>query len=134
MCFGSTTLLIHTCFDQLPEPHMLLPLVKRIYYSLYMISLPLMLLFIYGHHFAGLTRRLSNASSLGSMEESFYLQASLDSSDTLSERRNPGEPTMSSYYIKSMTPNVFEAALRQKEGELASYMSRLVWIEILNHS
>ncbi|KVH97984.1 TATA element modulatory factor 1 DNA binding, partial [Cynara cardunculus var. scolymus] len=41
--------------------------------------------------------------------------ASLDSSDTFSERRNPGEPTMNSYYLKSMTPNAFEAALRQKE-------------------
>ncbi|PWA55034.1 golgin candidate 5 [Artemisia annua] len=43
----------------------------------------------------GLARRLSNASSVSSMEESFYLQASLDSSDTLSERQNPGEPTLS---------------------------------------
>lgn len=61
------------------------------------------------------------------MEESYFLQASLDSSDGFSERRNPGETTMSPYYIRSMTPNAFEAALRQKEGELASYMSRLVW-------
>ncbi|KAI3802701.1 hypothetical protein L1987_30842 [Smallanthus sonchifolius] len=82
----------------------------------------------------GLTRRLSNASSLGSMEESFYLQASLDSSDTLSERRNHGEPIMSSYYLKSMTPNAFEAALRQKEGELASYMSRLASMESIRDS
>ncbi|KAI7748649.1 hypothetical protein M8C21_012449, partial [Ambrosia artemisiifolia] len=70
----------------------------------------------------GLSRRLSSAGSLSSMEESFYLQASLDSSDTLSERRNPGE---TSYYLKSKTPNALEAALRHKEGELASYMSRL---------
>ncbi|KAF5808059.1 putative TATA element modulatory factor 1, TATA binding protein [Helianthus annuus] len=82
----------------------------------------------------GLARRLSNASSLGSMEESFYLQASLDSSDTLSERRNNGEPIMSSYYLKSMTPNAFEAALRQKEGELASYMSRLASMESIRDS
>ncbi|XP_076921572.1 golgin candidate 5-like [Bidens hawaiensis] len=82
----------------------------------------------------GLTRRLSNASSLGSMEESFYLQASLDSSDTLSERRNHGEPFMNSYYLKSMTPNAFEAALRQKEGELASYMSRLASMEAIRDS
>jgi hypothetical protein len=33
---------------------------------------------------------------------------------------------MSPYYMKSMTPSAFESALRQKEGELASYMSRLV--------
>ncbi|KVH92941.1 hypothetical protein Ccrd_004978 [Cynara cardunculus var. scolymus] len=71
----------------------------------------------------GLSRRLSSAGSLSSMEESFYLQASLDSSDNFSERRNLGEST---YYLKSKTPNAFEAALRQKEGELASYMSRLL--------
>ncbi|KAJ0515176.1 putative TATA element modulatory factor 1, TATA binding protein [Helianthus annuus] len=79
----------------------------------------------------GLTRRLSSASSLSSMEESFYLQASLDSSDTLSERRNAGE---TSYYLKSKTPNAFEAALRQKEGELASYMSRLASMESIRDS
>ncbi|KAI7725732.1 hypothetical protein M8C21_016611 [Ambrosia artemisiifolia] len=79
----------------------------------------------------GLTRRLSSASSLSSMEESFYLQASLDSSDTLSERRNTGE---TSYYLKSKTPNAFEAALRQKEGELASYMSRLASMEAIRDS
>lgn len=62
------------------------------------------------------------------MEESYFLQASLDSSDNLSERRNVGEGGLSPFYVKSMTPNAFEAALRQKEGELASYMSRLVWI------
>ncbi|KAI3512613.1 hypothetical protein L1887_19929 [Cichorium endivia] len=82
----------------------------------------------------GLSRRLSNASSLGSMEESFYLQTSLDSSDSFSERRNPGEPTMSSYYLKSVTPNAFEAALRHKEGELASYMSRLASMESIRDS
>ncbi|XP_035836704.1 golgin candidate 5 isoform X2 [Helianthus annuus] len=79
----------------------------------------------------GLTRRLSSASSLSSMEESFYLQASLDSSDTLSERRNPGE---TSYYLKSKTPNALEAALRHKEGELASYMSRLASMESIRDS
>lgn len=62
------------------------------------------------------------------MEESYFLQASLDSSNSFSERRNAGEATMSPYYMKSMTPSAFEASLRQKEGELASYMSRLVWI------
>lgn len=74
-----------------------------------------------------LSRKLSSASSLGSMEESYFLQASLDSSDSFSERRNAGELTMNPYFMKSMTPSAFEAALRQKEGELASYMSRLVW-------
>nr|GEV18867.1 golgin candidate 5 [Tanacetum cinerariifolium] len=82
----------------------------------------------------GLARRLSNASSVSSMEEIFYLQASLDSSDTLSERQNPGEPTLSSYHLKSKTPNAYEAALRQKEGELASYMSRLASMESIRDS
>lgn len=71
-------------------------------------------------------RRLSSASSLGSMEEGYFLQASLDS-DSQPGRRNTGE-TMNPYYMKSMTPSAFEATLRQKEGELASYMSRLVSI------
>lgn len=62
------------------------------------------------------------------MEESHFLQASLDSSDNLSERRNLAEATVSPYYMKSMTPSAYEATLRQKEGELASYMSRLVCI------
>ncbi|CAK9185697.1 unnamed protein product [Ilex paraguariensis] len=73
-----------------------------------------------------LTRRLSSAGSLSSMEESDFLQASLDSSDSFSRRRNPGETTIPPYYMKSMTPSAFEATLRQREGELASYMSRLV--------
>lgn len=81
-----------------------------------------------------LSRKLSSASSLGSMEESYYLQASLDSSDSLSERRTAGEATMSPYYLKSMTPGAFEAALRQKEGELASYMSRLASMESIRDS
>ncbi|KAK7261807.1 hypothetical protein RIF29_28127 [Crotalaria pallida] len=81
-----------------------------------------------------LSRKLSSASSLGSVEESYYLQASLDSSDSFSERRNTGELSMSPYYMKSMTPSSFEAALRQKEGELASYMSRLASLESIRDS
>ncbi|KAF8025596.1 hypothetical protein BT93_F2437 [Corymbia citriodora subsp. variegata] len=81
-----------------------------------------------------LTRKLSSASSLGSMEESYFLQASLDSSDSMSERRNAGETSMSPYYMKSMTPSAFEATLRQKEGELASYMSRLASMESIRDS
>lgn len=81
-----------------------------------------------------LSRKLSNASSLGSMEESHFLQASLDSSDSLSDRRNTVEPTMSPYYVKSMTPSAFESTLRQKEGELASYMSRLASMESIRDS
>ncbi|KAK9923384.1 hypothetical protein M0R45_031806 [Rubus argutus] len=81
-----------------------------------------------------LNRKLSNASSLGSMEESYFLQASLDSSDSFSERRNAGEATMTPYYMKSMTPSAFEASLRQKEGELASYMSRLASMESIRDS
>lgn len=81
-----------------------------------------------------LSRKLSSASSLGSMEESHFLQASLDSSDSLSDRRNTVEPTMSPYYVKSMTPSAFESTLRQKEGELASYMSRLASMESIRDS
>ncbi|XP_027340287.1 golgin candidate 5 isoform X2 [Abrus precatorius] len=81
-----------------------------------------------------LSRKVSSASSLGSLEESHFLQASLDSSDSISDRRNHGELNMSPYYIKSMTPSSFEAALRQKEGELASYMSRLASLESIRDS
>ncbi|KAJ0076087.1 hypothetical protein Patl1_34261 [Pistacia atlantica] len=81
-----------------------------------------------------LSRKLSSASSLGSMEESHFLQASLDSSDSLSEKRNPIEATMNPYFMKSMTPSAFESSLRQKEGELASYMSRLASMESIRDS
>ncbi|GMP34907.1 hypothetical protein CsSME_00007581 [Camellia sinensis var. sinensis] len=87
-----------------------------------------------GFENGNMTRRLSSASSLSSMEESFYLQASLDSSDSFSERRNPGETAMSPYFMKSMPPSAFEASLRQKEGELASYMSRLESMESIRDS
>ncbi|KAL1298197.1 hypothetical protein HN51_042587 [Arachis hypogaea] len=81
-----------------------------------------------------LSRKLSSASSLGSLEESHFLQASLDSSDGFLDRRNHGELSMNPYYMKSMTPSSFEAALRQKEGELASYMSRLASLESIRDS
>ncbi|CAL0308756.1 unnamed protein product [Lupinus luteus] len=81
-----------------------------------------------------LSRKVSSASSLASMEESYFLQASLDSSNGFSERRNPGEPSMSPYYMKSMTPSSYESVLRQKEGELASYMSRLASMESIRDS
>ncbi|XVE88877.1 hypothetical protein DITRI_Ditri19aG0103900 [Diplodiscus trichospermus] len=81
-----------------------------------------------------LPRKLSIASSIGSMEESYFLQASLDSSDGFSEKRNIGEATLSPLYMKSMTPSAFESALRQKEGELASYMSRLTSMESVRDS
>ncbi|XP_057474128.1 golgin candidate 5-like [Actinidia eriantha] len=87
-----------------------------------------------GFENGNLTRKLSSASSLSSMEESFFLQASLDSSNSFSERRNPGETVMSSYFVKSMTPSAFETMLRQKEGELASYMSRLASMESIRDS
>lgn len=71
-------------------------------------------------------RKLSSAGNLNSIEESHFLQASLENdSNALLERRMSGEGNMS-YFLKSMTPSSFEAALRQKDGELASYMSRLV--------
>ncbi|KAI3888337.1 hypothetical protein MKX03_003089 [Papaver bracteatum] len=78
-------------------------------------------------------RKLSSAGSLGSMEESFYLQASLDSSDSFSEKRL-SEATMTPYYLRSMTPSAFESTLRQKDGELASYMSRLASLESIRDS
>ncbi|KAL0724485.1 hypothetical protein Bca4012_039084 [Brassica carinata] len=82
----------------------------------------------------GLPRKLSSASSLGSMEESYFLQASLDSSDRSSDKRSMPEATMSPYYMKSITPSAYEATLRQKEGELASYMSRLASMESIRDS
>lgn len=79
-------------------------------------------------------RKLSSAGSLGSMEESHFLQASLDSSDSFSSRRGLGDTTMSPYFLKSMTPSAFEAALRQKDGELQSYISRLSTLESIRDS
>lgn len=68
------------------------------------------------------------------MDESFFLNASLDSSDGgFSERRLPSETPMTPYFLKSMTPSTFEATLRQKDGELASYMSRLVCTLSFSH-
>ncbi|KAG4199141.1 hypothetical protein ERO13_A05G132400v2 [Gossypium hirsutum] len=82
-----------------------------------------------------LSRKLSTTSSIESMEESYYLQASLDSSDGFFEKRNiVGETALSPLYMKSMTPSAFESALRQKEGELASYMSRLTSLESIRDS
>lgn len=77
-----------------------------------------------------LTRKISSASSLSTMEESDFLRTSLGSSDNLFEHRTVGEGIMSPYYMKSVTSSTFEAALRQKEGELASYTSRLVCNEL----
>ncbi|KAL0354664.1 UNVERIFIED_CONTAM: Golgin candidate 5 [Sesamum radiatum] len=82
----------------------------------------------------GLVRKLSSASSLSSMEESYFLQTTLDSSENLSEHRSVGEGTMNPYFMRSMTSSTFEAALRQKEGELASYMSRLASMESIRDS
>ncbi|KAH1066468.1 hypothetical protein J1N35_031455 [Gossypium stocksii] len=81
-----------------------------------------------------LSQKLSTTSSIESMEESYYLQASLDSPDGFSEKRNIGETVLSPLYMKSMTPSAFESALRQKEGELASYMSRLTSLESIRDS
>lgn len=60
------------------------------------------------------------------MDEISFLHPSLDSFDGGFEGRLPGEMPMTPYFLKSMTPSAFEAALRQKDGEVASYMSRLV--------
>ncbi|XP_051147757.1 golgin candidate 5 [Andrographis paniculata] len=82
----------------------------------------------------GSARKLSSASSVSSMEESYFLQTTLESSENLSEHRSVAESTFSPYYMRSMTSNAFEAALRQKEGELASYMSRLASMESIRDS
>ncbi|KAG0499144.1 hypothetical protein HPP92_003835 [Vanilla planifolia] len=80
-------------------------------------------------------KKFSSARNLSSMDESSFLQASLDQSDNLySDRRPSGEVMMSHYYLKSMTPGAFEAALRQKDGELASYISRLASTESIRDS
>ncbi|KAJ1264048.1 hypothetical protein BS78_09G232800 [Paspalum vaginatum] len=79
-------------------------------------------------------RKLSSSGSINSMEESHFLQASLDLSDNASlERRMSSESNMS-YYLRTMTPSAFESALRQKDGELASYMSRLASLESIRNS
>ncbi|KAF0928294.1 hypothetical protein E2562_039405 [Oryza meyeriana var. granulata] len=79
-------------------------------------------------------RKLSSAGSINSLEESHFLQASLDLSDSASlERRMSAESNMS-YYLRSMTPSAFESALRQKDGELASYTSRLASLESIRNS
>ncbi|KAG6493008.1 hypothetical protein ZIOFF_047981 [Zingiber officinale] len=78
---------------------------------------------------------LSSAGSSGSMEESFFLQASLDSSDNpFSERRQSGEAPVSPYFLKSMTQSAYEASLRHKDGEVASYISRLASLEAIRDS
>ncbi|GER45002.1 golgin candidate 5 [Striga asiatica] len=81
-----------------------------------------------------LSRKISSASSLSSMEESYFLQTTLGSSENFSERRSMAEGPVSPYYMKSMTTNTYEAALRQKEGELASYTSRLASMESIRDS
>ncbi|GFQ07281.1 golgin candidate 5 [Phtheirospermum japonicum] len=87
-----------------------------------------------GFENGSLTRKISSASSLSSMEESYFLQTTLGSSDNMSERRSFAEGPVSPYYMKSMTSNTYEAALRQKDGELASYTSRLASLESIRDS
>lgn len=84
-------------------------------------------------------RRFSSATSIGSMEESFYLQASLDSSteQVLPDRKSTSEVTGSPYFGKSIMPTTLEhleTTLRQKDGELSSYMARLASLESIRDS
>ncbi|XP_064961088.1 golgin candidate 5-like [Musa acuminata AAA Group] len=80
-------------------------------------------------------RKLSSAGSLSSMDESVFLHTSLDSSDSFPlERRPSAEGNISPYFLKSMTQSVYEVALRQKDGELTSYMSRLASLESVRNS
>ncbi|KAK1289155.1 Golgin candidate 5 [Acorus calamus] len=79
--------------------------------------------------------RRTSGESLSSMDQSFFLQTSLDSSDSVPlERRFSGEATANSYFLRSMTPSAFEVSLRQKDGELASYISRLASLESIRDS
>ncbi|AAF09048.1 unknown protein; 70672-76070 [Arabidopsis thaliana] len=61
-------------------------------------------------------------------------QNSAFENDKFSEKRSMPEATMSPYYMKSITPSAYEATLRQKEGELASYMTRLASMESIRDS
>ncbi|GJN15200.1 hypothetical protein PR202_gb02094 [Eleusine coracana subsp. coracana] len=79
-------------------------------------------------------RKLSSAGSINSLEESHFLQASLDLSDNASLERRMSSDSNMSYYLRTMTPSAFESALRQKDGELASYMSRLASLESIRNS
>lgn len=84
-------------------------------------------------------RRFSSATSIGSMEESFYLQASLDSSteQALPDRKSTSEVVGSPYFGKSIMPTTLEhleTTLRQKDGELSSYMARLASLESIRDS
>ncbi|URD88193.1 TATA element modulatory factor 1 TATA binding [Musa troglodytarum] len=80
-------------------------------------------------------RKLSSAGSLSSMDESIFLHTSLDFSDSFPlERRPSAEGNISPYFWKSMTQSAYEVALRQKDGELASYMSRLASLESVCNS
>ncbi|ERM98626.1 hypothetical protein AMTR_s00109p00089980 [Amborella trichopoda] len=83
-------------------------------------------------------RKLSSAGSISSMDESFFLQASLESSDgAISERSIPSATNASPFFRKSMTPGTIEhleSALRQKDGELMSYISRLSSLESIRDS
>ncbi|CAL9087561.1 unnamed protein product [Musa textilis] len=80
-------------------------------------------------------RKLSSAGGLSSMDESIFLHTSLDLSDSFPlERRPSAEGNISPYFWKSMTQSAYEVALRQKDGELASYMSRLASLESVRNS
>jgi hypothetical protein len=69
------------------------------------------------------------------MEESFYLQASLDATPergtgerfSFSERPPSPLPHFGKSMVSAATYEQLETHLRQKEGELASYGSRLVY-------
>ncbi|KAH8946192.1 hypothetical protein BDL97_12G080700 [Sphagnum fallax] len=83
------------------------------------------------------SRRWPSMSSQGSMEESFYLQASLDATPergtgerfSFSERPPSPLPHFGKSMVSAATYEQLETHLRQKEGELASYGSRLAALE-----
>ncbi|GBG60929.1 hypothetical protein CBR_g16051 [Chara braunii] len=79
-------------------------------------------------------RRMSSSSSAGSIEESFLLQASLQGSpvhiSSSSTSNGPVAPVLGGRLVKGpSTLEQMDLLLRQKEGELASYASRLAALE-----
>eukprot|EP00252_Welwitschia_mirabilis_P005829 TRINITY_DN1642_c0_g2_i1.p1 TRINITY_DN1642_c0_g2~~TRINITY_DN1642_c0_g2_i1.p1 ORF type:complete len:993 (-),score=296.66 TRINITY_DN1642_c0_g2_i1:497-3475(-) len=84
-------------------------------------------------------RRFSSATSIGSMEESFYLQSSLESptDHNIGDRKGMNDVKGSNYSGRSIVPTTLEhleSSLRKKDGELALYMARLASLESIRDS
>lgn len=74
------------------------------------------------------TLRRYSSTSAGSLEESYFLQVSLDSAgDQIALDRRNSNSVLSPYTVKGSMPNEqLESLLSQKDGEIALYTSRLV--------